>query len=270
MDSSIKHAISHDEINNAFLNNEFALYYQPQFNLLSSSFEGVEALVRWVRPNGMLLPGDFLYAVEKAGLIVRLGEWVLNEACQQNKDWQTKGLLPIRMAVNIYGEQFYQPNFVDAIFAVLDKYKLEARFLELELHENIIIHTGDHAVYDNIVRLRSRGITIALDDFGTGFSSIGHLKRIRVDRIKIDQSYIKHIHTNAEDAAIVKAIIALAAGLNLKSLAEGVESHQQLQVLLKYDCQEAQGFYFSEPLTAQETEDFLQLYDNNPFRFKHL
>ena len=267
MDTS--NQITKQDLENAFAKQEFVLYYQPQFNLTSSTFEGVEALVRWKHPNGLLLPDDFLKVLEEKGMISRLGEWVLETVCKQNKEWEKKGLFPVRIAVNIYNEHFQQSNFVDVVLSVLEKYKIDPRLLELELSENLIIHAHDTVAYENIKRLRVEGIKIALDDFGTGFSSISHLKRITVDRIKIDKSYIKNIHLNKDDATIVKAIIALAEGLDLQSLAEGVESQNQLQVLMKYECHEAQGFYFSEPLTAQETEEFLLLYRQNPFIFNH-
>lgn len=270
MESSKKSVISKDELDKAFINNELVLYYQPQFNLVNSVLDGVEALVRWNHPQGLKQPGEFLPAMEACGLTSKLGEWVLDAACKQCKEWKDKGLKPVRMAINVYSDQFQERDFVKAVLNTLAKYQIDPTYLELEITENMVIYADDTVTHDNIRRLRARGIQIALDDFGTGFSSISHLKRIQVDRIKIDRSYIECVHINAEDAAIVKAIIALAAGLNLRSLAEGVESHHQLQMLLKYDCQEAQGYYFSEPLTAQETEEFLKQHQNNPFIFKHL
>lgn len=257
-----------DELERAISNNELVLFYQPEFNLEESVFEGVEALVRWNHPEGLLQPAQFLPEIESEGLLLKMGDWVLEEACRQSKVWKEKGLPPLRMAINIYTEQFQQANFVDNVLSMLAKYQVDPGTFELELTENMIIHVDDLAAHENIRRLRARGVMIALDDFGTGFSSISHLKRIRVDRIKIDRSYIQYIHMNTDDAAIVKAIIALANGLSLRSLAEGVETHHQLQVLLKYDCQEVQGFYFSDPLSAQETEEFLKKYQKNPFIFR--
>lgn len=249
-------------------NLEFVLYYQPQFNLATTKFEGVEALIRWRHPKrGLLLPTEFIPLAEESGMIIRIGEWAIKAACLQNKMWQDKGLPQIRVAVNVSGRQFRHKDFVEFIINMLHEINLKPKYLELEITENIIIHDDDHKVIHAINRLKKLGVQIALDDFGTGYSSISHLKKIPIDRIKIDKTYIKNININSDDAAIVRAIIALATSLNLQVLAEGVESLKQLKMLLSQECKEVQGFYFSEPLSAEETEKFLKFYQDKPFFF---
>lgn len=266
MDSSKKQELK-IELLNALKNNEFVLYYQPQFNLATSKVEGVEALIRWQHPKkGLLLPNEFIELAEESGLIIRIGEWAIKSACLQNKIWQDKGLPQIRMSVNVSGRQFRNKNFVEFIINTLNEINLKPKFLELEILENIILH-DNRQVIESIRRLKKLGVQIALDDFGTGYSSISHLKKIPIDRIKIDETYIRNINKNSDDAAIVKAIIALASSLNLQVLAEGVESLKQLKLLLAQECNEVQGFYFSEPLPAEETEKFLKLYQDKPFFF---
>ena len=253
------------ELFSALENEEFVLYYQPQFNLMTSKFAGVESLIRWQHPErGLILPDDFIPLAEESEVIVHIGEWVLRTACQQSKLWRERGYPPIRIAVNISARQlFLQEDFVELILQTLQAVGMNPEHLELELSENIIIH--DERIIETVHRLKKVGILIALDDFGTGYSSISHLKKIPIDRIKIDKTFIKDIHTNHGDAAIVQAIIALAASLNLRVVAEGVESLKQLQLLLSQECMEAQGFYFSEPLNAIEFDKFLAYSHQNLF-----
>lgn len=261
-----------DELKHALLkalkNQELTLHYQPQFNLGTSQFEGVEALIRWQHPTeGILQPAQFVHLAEELGLIVRIGEWVIRTACHQIKAWHDRGLPTIRVAVNVSGRQFRHKDFVDFILKTLKEVDLKPHYLELEITENIIINDDEKRIIKSIHRLKKLGIQIALDDFGTGYSSISYLKKIPIDRIKIDKTFIENINTNNDDAAIVRAIIALANSLNLQVVAEGVESLKQLKMLLSQDCKEVQGFYFSEPLCALEVEKFLNFYQDNPFLF---
>lgn len=263
---SISHERVKIELLNAIKNHELILYYQPQFNLSTTKFESVEALIRWQHPvKGLLLPNDFIPIAEESGLIVKIGEWSIKKACLQNKLWRDKGLPAIRIAVNVSGRQLQQRDFVEFIMNSLQEANVEAHYLELELTENIIIHDNNKKLISAIQRLKKLGVRLALDDFGTGYSSISHLKKIPIDRIKIDKTYIKNINVNNDDTAIVKAIISLAASLNIQVLAEGVESLKQLNTLLAHECQEAQGFYFSEPLPAEGVEKFLLFYQNKQF-----
>lgn len=254
-----------DALLNAVKQGELVLYYQPQYNLRTSRFEGVEALIRWQHPQkGLLMPNAFVPLAESSGLILRIGEWVLRTACQQNKVWLDKGLPPLRMAVNISSRQFNQKDFVELVVNILHDVKLRPAQLELEIMENIILHE-DVRVIDTIRRLKKIGVKVALDDFGTGYSSISHLKRIPIDRIKIDKAFVKHIHEKEDDEAIIKAIIGLAMGLNMHVCAEGVETPEQLEKLRLHGCVEAQGYYFSEPKPAAEIEKFLLRYASHPF-----
>lgn len=253
--SELLQALKHDQL---------VLYYQPQFNLYNGKFDGLEALLRWQHPGkGLLQPNSFLSIAEQSGLIVLIGEWVLKQACQQNKSWQDQQLNVVRIAVNVARRQFEQKNFVDSVKAILHETGLAAEYLEIELTENIILR-DEEKVIRQIHQLKDLGISIALDDFGTGYSSISYLKKIPVDRIKIDRSYIANIDNNREDAAIVRAIIELAIGLNMYVIAEGVETLKQLQTLMNYQCVEVQGYYFSMPLPAAEVEKFLKPSDRNP------
>lgn len=251
--------ISENDLIKALKNHEFILYYQPEYNISTSTFEGVEALIRWKHPTyGLLLPGEFIYRAEELNLIEEIGEWVLYTAIKQNKEWQNKGLPALRIAVNVSGMQFDSPDFVDLVLDTLQKHDLAPQYLELELNENIIIGYKDKQIIESVKRLSDEGVQIALDDFGTGHSTISYLSLIPVDRIKIDKSYIENISSDPKDAAIVKAIIELAADSNLQVLAEGIESLKQLQTIAEIKGVETQGFYFSEPLPAEEVEKFLR------------
>lgn len=251
------------ELLSALKNEEFVLYYQPQFNLASGLFEGVEALIRWQHPTkGLLLPMEFISVAEESGLIVRIGEWVLRTACQQTKLWQEMGIPLLRIAVNISARQFKQKDFVELVMQIVKEANLKPQFLELELTENMTFPDDDEKMINAIRRLKKLGVLIALDDFGTGYSSISHLRKIPIDRIKIDKMYIQHIHSKAEDAAIVRAIIVLGQSLNLDVMAEGVETLEQLALLSSQECKEIQGFYFSEPLSSEEVEKFLLIHQN--------
>jgi EAL domain-containing protein (putative c-di-GMP-specific phosphodiesterase class I) len=242
----------------AINNNELVLYYQPQFNVATSTFEGMEALVRWQHPKlGLLLPDEFLKVAEKTNLIILLDEWVLKTACLQFKVWQEKKLSPLRLAVNVSAKQFKQDNFVDFVLGILTETGMLPQCLELELNENMVIQEDDYAVIGMIEKLNETGILIALDDFGTGNSSLEYLKRIPVNRIKIDKSYIQNIHQNNSDAEMVKSLVMLASELNLQLVAEGVETLKQMQMLLFHECKQIQGFYISEPLPAEQMEKFL-------------
>lgn len=253
------------DLQNALTNQEFILYYQPEFDLANSKFVGVEALIRWKHPKfGLLLPNDFIPLAEQSDLINQIGEWVLLTACQQNRLWQDKGLPAINIAVNVAGRQVTE-SFVDFVFDTLEKSKLDPHYLELELSERIILHHEDNKFVDLIHKLKQHGIQIALDDYGTGYTSISYLKKIPLDKIKIDKTLIENINTDHVDLAIVKGIVDLANNLNIHVIAEGVESLVQLKALLFHEEIRLQGFYFAEPLPAEEVEKFLLQYHNTKF-----
>ncbi len=245
------------QLREAIVNQEFFLVYQPQFDFLEDKIVAVEALLRWNHPTrGVLTPIDFLPLVEETGLIVPIGEWVLRTACLQNVAWQKQGYSPIRVTVNVTTQQFKQQNLVNLIKNVLEETGLESKYLELELTENVIISSTE--IMDTITKLKKLGIFIAIDDFGTGYSSLGYLKKIPLDRLKIDSSFIEEIHNKGDDNVIIRAVIALAKSLNLEVLAEGVENKNQLDFLKEYKCGEIQGYFFSKPLTVDELTTFFK------------
>ncbi len=251
------------ELLQAIQNQELILFYQPLFSLTTSTYAGVEALIRWQHPKrGLLLPDDFIPVAEKSDLIIKIGEWVLKYACLQIKAWQEKNLSPLRVAVNVSDQQIKQENFVDFISHTLQEINLEPYYLELELNENIIIY--NEQLIDMVHQLSKLGVKIALDDFGTVPVRATDLKRIPIDRIKIDKTFIEHIQEdNHKNTVFVRSTIALAKEINASVLAEGVETISQLKALRSYHCDETQGSYFSDPLSAEEVEIFLRIHQNS-------
>jgi diguanylate cyclase (GGDEF)-like protein/PAS domain S-box-containing protein len=236
---------------------EFILHFQPQVNLKTFEVVGTEALVRWQHPGlGLLYPGEFISLAEESGLIVSIGEWVLRAACLQSKSWQDAGFDPVRMAINISARQFQQPKLVETIAKTLKDTGLDPRFLELELTEGSVMKDPNEAI-GKLHELKAMGLRISIDDFGTGYSSLNYLKRFPIDTLKIDRSFVSEIHTDSDDAAIVTAIITLAHALKLTVIAEGVETHEQLEFLTRLNCDEVQGFLFGKPLSAEEFTELL-------------
>jgi len=243
----------------ALRDGEFLLHYQPQVNLLTEQIIGVEALVRWQDPEiGLIMPGGFITVAEECGLISLLGEWVLREACRQNKAWQMAGLPPVCVSVNLSARQFHQKNIAAQVKAVLEETGLEPQYLELELTESAIMRNADEAAA-MLAELRAVGVGLAIDDFGTGYSSLSYLKRFQVDRLKIDRSFVSDIGRNADDEVITSAIITLAHSLQLRVIAEGVETAEQLAFLKQRSCDEMQGYYFSKPLPHESIPALLTM-----------
>ena len=245
------------ELRNAIENNEFKLYYQSQFDIDKQMLLSAEALIRWQHPKrGLLLPAEFIDAAETSGLIVPIGEWVINEACRQIIKWKKEGLPWIRIAVNIAAQQLKQINFVEVVKAILFKNKLDPKYLELEITENVDITHMD--IIQRIKQLKSIGVNIVLDDFGTGSSSINYLKQIHIDRLKIDKSFVENIRTSRNDEVIIESIIAMARSFNFKVVAEGVETQDQLNYLKMQNCDAVQGFLLGKPTTPEELEKHLK------------
>jgi diguanylate cyclase (GGDEF)-like protein len=250
-----------NELRKALERKQFVLHYQPQVDVMSGELTGVEALLRWHHPEkGMVMPSEFIPLAEETGLIVPLGRWVLHEACSQNKAWQRQGLRAPRVAVNISGVQFQQKDLVDSIAQALRVSGLDPRCLELEITESVIMHNASEAIV-MLEKLGQMGVDISIDDFGTGYSSLSYLKRFSIDKLKIDQAFIRNVSSDQDDAAIVKAIIALAHSLRLRVVAEGVEHAEQLQFLRSLGNDEYQGYFHSRPLPAAELERYLQTAD---------
>ena len=234
----------------AIQNQEFIIHYQPRVSVDTLEITGVEALVRWQHPQlGLISPAEFIPLAEDTGLIIPIGKWVLSQACLQNKRWQNQGFAPIRMAVNISARQLHDQDFAGTVISVLKDTDLEPQHLELELTESSIMQNADLAAHV-LSRLKSMGINISIDDFGTGFSSLASLKRLPIDALKIDKSFVSEAPSEPDDAALVRAIITLAHNLRLKVIAEGVETEEQLRLLDLLRCDEIQGFLFSKPLPA--------------------
>jgi diguanylate cyclase (GGDEF)-like protein len=235
----------------AIQNEEFLVHYQPRVSVDSLTITGVEALVRWQHPQlGLILPSEFIPLAEDAGLIVPIGEWVLRTACMQGQRWRDQGIAPIQIAVNISARQFHDQDFSQTVIRILEETGLSPKYLELEVTESSIMQDAGFAA-GMLSRLKSMGINISIDDFGTGFSSLASLKRLPIDALKIDKSFVREATTDPDDAALVMAIITLAHNLRLKVVAEGVETEDQLRFLQLLRCDEIQGYFFSKPLPAE-------------------
>jgi diguanylate cyclase (GGDEF)-like protein len=254
----VEHLSLETSLRRALENKEFVLHYQPQMDLGEGRIIGVEALIRWNSPeHGLISPARFIPVAEDSGLIVPIGAWVLSEACRQARAWQDAGLPPIVVAVNLSAVQFKRPELVNTVINALVLSDLDSQWLELELTESILIQDAE-ATLDTVRRLKSLGIKLSVDDFGTGYSSLTYLKRFAVDKLKIDQSFVRDLVTDSDDAAIVRAIIQMARSLKLKTIAEGVETEEQANRLRLSHCDEIQGYWFAKPMPAAEMEEFLR------------
>ena len=249
-DRSIERADLEGRLRTALHKHEFTVHYQPKVNIDTECIIGTEALIRWPQADGsMISPGVFIQVAEEIGQITQIGEWVLHTACAQNKAWQDAGLPRISVAVNLSARQFMQPGLLDSVRRALGESGLEACYLELELTESMMMNNAEHFI-TTLHALKSMGVQLSIDDFGTGYSSLSYLKRFPIDRLKIDQSFIRDIVTDTGDATITRAVIALGHSLNLKVIAEGVETAEQLAFLRANQCDEIQGYYFSRPVAA--------------------
>jgi diguanylate cyclase (GGDEF)-like protein len=248
MENSLRHALSQDQ---------FELYYHPQVEISSGQIVGAEALLRWWHPSkGLIQPAEFIPLAEQTGLIVSIGEWVLKTACAQNKAWRNAGLAPIRVAVNLATRQFSDQELARKIERILRQTGLDPDGLELEITEGTIMEDTETAI-KVLNDLKGMGLQVAIDDFGTGYSSLTYLKRFPIHTLKIDQSFVRDITTDRHDASIVATIIGLGHSLNLKVVAEGVETQEQLNLLRASQCDEYQGYLTSKPLPAREFEVLL-------------
>jgi EAL domain-containing protein (putative c-di-GMP-specific phosphodiesterase class I) len=228
------------------------LYYQPKMDLETEAVTGVEALVRWRQPGrGVVLPEKFIPIAEQCGYIVPIGRWVLREACRQAKSWQDTDLVPTPVAINVSAVELRSRDFVAGVRAILKETGLNPRYLEFELTETALMQdpTATIAV---LHALKDMGVRLTLDDFGTGYSSLSYLKRFPLDALKIDKSFVRGLCTNAGDASIVSAVINMGKSFGLKVIAEGVETRAQFLRLKAQQCAEGQGFYFNEPIAANE------------------
>ncbi|GMK47557.1 hypothetical protein PghCCS26_46870 [Paenibacillus glycanilyticus] len=254
--SSFERLTLQHEMYRAIQRKEFILLYQPQYDLVSGMMVGVEALVRWRHPaKGMIPPGEFIPIAEESGMIVQIGDWVLEEACRQNKEWQDAGLPPMPVSVNLSIRQFVQQDLATKVASVLEKTGLKPEYLDLEITESMTMDTGH--VSRCLLELTDMGVGISVDDFGTGYSSFHYLKNFPIDRLKIDRSFVRDIQQDPSDAEIVAAIIAMAHNLNIQVIAEGVENEEQMEFLRKHNCDEMQGYFWSPPVSSADIEQML-------------
>jgi diguanylate cyclase (GGDEF)-like protein len=247
------------ELRNAILRSEFVIHYQPQVDLRTGRVFAVEALIRWQHPTlGLISPIRFIPMAEETGLIVPIGDWVLLAACRQNKAWQDAGLPPMTICVNVSARQFKERSWVNRVAAALRESGLEAKYLELELTESLIMQDVEQAIA-TMRELQILGVQLSVDDFGTGYSSLAALKNFPVARLKIDKSFISDILNNENDRAVASAVISLGQKLNLRVIAEGVETEAQVAFLRENNCDEMQGYHFSRPIPALDIEKMLAL-----------
>ncbi len=236
----------------ALVRQEFELHYQPKLCIDACEVVGAEALIRWRHPRrGMISPAEFIPIAESSDLMVPLGEWVLQAACEQARAWQDSGYPPLPVAVNISARQFQDNDFVGSLKGILYDTGLEPRWLELEITEGMMMDDTEQTI-ERFQRIHDLGVEISIDDFGTGYSSLAYLKRFPVHRLKIDRSFVRDLTTDTDDAAITEAVIKMGHSLKLKVIAEGVETEQQMAYLRSKGCDELQGFLFSPPLQAKE------------------
>jgi len=245
-------------LRNALKNDELVVYYQPQVDASNNQLVGLEALVRWRHPeNGMMSPAIFIPIAEASGLIVDMDRQVMRSAMQQVKAWYEQGLSPGVLALNLAMKQLKQPDFVDVLSNTLDEIGFHPEWLELEVTEGQLIEKPEQTI-KVLNRINRIGVQLALDDFGTGYSSLSYLKKLPIDKLKIDQSFVRDLPDDEDDAAITRTIIGLSQNLNRKVLAEGVETAQQVEFLVNNGCHNLQGYFFAKPLPAEEFEALLK------------
>ena len=237
---------------------QLVLFYQPQVDLITGMLTGLEALIRWRLPGQPLVSAnDFIPLAEETGLIVPIGEWVLRTACAQNRQWQQSGLAPVRVAVNISAKQFRQPDLLATLDRVLQETGLDSRWLELEITESSAMEDVETTIA-TLTGLQGRGVCLSIDDFGTGYSSLSYLKRFPLSKLKIDRSFVSDSPNDAGDGSIVAAIIALGRSMGLEVIAEGIESREQLDFLVRQGCHQGQGYLFGRPETHAATAAVLK------------
>ncbi|QAU32781.1 EAL domain-containing protein [Janthinobacterium sp. 17J80-10] len=258
-----EHLSLENQLRQALENREFELHYQPQQDLQTNAVIAVEALIRWNRPGqGMIAPLKFIPVAEMSGLIVPIGEWVMQEACRQAQDWQKRGADAIGVAVNVSARQFKDPALITKIAQCLESSGLDPRLLELELTESIVMEDPVSSAA-RLNQIRDLGVSISIDDFGTGYSSLSYLRQFPIDTLKIDRSFVRDVNVDAHNAAIVTAILAMARQLQIGVVAEGIETAEQQNFLAQHGCGIGQGYYFSKPLPAAECE---KLFERRPAR----
>ncbi|HTJ97165.1 MAG TPA: EAL domain-containing protein [Rhodocyclaceae bacterium] len=236
---------------------EFVMHYQPKINLSTGQNAGAEALIRWISPeHGPVAPSDFIPLAEETGLITKIGDWVLDEVCRQLAEWRDKGIAPQQVAVNVSARQFLDERFSEKVVLILEKYKLEPSSLELELTEGTMMANPEAAV-KQLLRLQALGVVVSVDDFGTGYSSLTYLKRLPIGTIKVDQSFVRSVNADDDNAAIVAAIQGMAEALGMTTVAEGIETEAEEDHLRESGCTYGQGYHYSKPLSVEDFERWM-------------
>ncbi|MBF0188507.1 MAG: EAL domain-containing protein, partial [Magnetococcales bacterium] len=261
MNAWTKHRLALEaELQKALEREEFRVFYQPKIDCTGERVVGMEALVRWQHPeNGMVNPGEFISLAEETGLIQPIGEWVFLEACRQTKRWHEAGFEHLKIAINLSPRQFQKEGLVERIDALAKQSGLATDYIELEVTESMMMDNVEQAIA-TLSRIRALGIHLAMDDFGTGYSSLSVLKRFPIQTLKIDRSFVQHVTEDSDDEAIVSAIISMAESLDLKLVAEGVETDAQEAFLLERSCCLIQGFKYAPPLSNEAFEEYLRTF----------
>ena len=246
------------ELGKAIENNELVLYYQPKINLVDGSVMGMEALIRWIKPDGTVVPpSDFIPVAERSMLITQISHFVLFEACRQNKRWQDMGLAPVTVSINLSAIDFYQTNVTDTILSALRESGLEPQYLDVELTESLALKDIDHAVMQ-MQEIKDLGVKLSMDDFGTGYSSLSYIQMLPITLLKLDRSFIMYLEEDEISREIVSAVIRIAKSKKIETIAEGIETVGQGEILKKSGCDYAQGYFFGKPMPAERFEEFLR------------
>ena len=245
------------ELASAIENNELVLYYQPKINLSDGSLMGMEALIRWVKPDGTIVPpGSFIPVAENSLLITKISRFVLDEACRQNKEWQVKGYPPVTVSVNLTAVDFYQTDVTDSIKRALNSSGLDAQWLDVELTESLALKDIEHAV-NQMKEIKSLGVKLSMDDFGTGYSSLSYIQILPITLLKLDRSFVMYLEEDEISREIVSAVIRIAKSKKIETIAEGIETPGQVQILKQSGCDHAQGYFFGKPMPADQFEEFM-------------
>src|SRR5690606_2941376 len=256
---SLERRLLENALRQGINNEQFYLEYQPKVNLITNKLMGMEALVRWKHPElGIISPGKFIPLAEESGLIVLLGEWILRESCRQATTWQSKDYPHLSLSVNISVRQLENIHFVTKLKSILQEIEFDPTRLELEITESVLANIK--STIPVLHEIKKLGVQISIDDFGTGYSSLSYIKEFPIDTLKIDQSFIRDIHTNKESKEIARAIIKLAKSIGLRVIAEGIELEEHVDELSKDGCILGQGYYYSKPLNVDAFEDFMVTY----------
>ncbi|MBM7702901.1 EAL domain-containing protein [Metabacillus iocasae] len=262
---ALRKAVTERELNKALENKEFELYYQPLINTITQEVVGLEALIRWNHPTkGMVPPGAFISIAEETGQIISMEKWVIHEACRQMKEWESQGIPPIKIGINLSPIHFQKMNFIQDIKKIVDETQFDPQYIDLEITENLALQDTEK-VLEKLQSVKGMHITVSIDDFGTGFSSLLYLKKFPIQTLKIAQEFVRNLEKDAENQSIVTSILALAKAFQLNVVAEGVETIEQLNILRHQQCTYVQGYYYSKPLPAKECFQLLQKprsYDN--------